>query len=133
MNQGLASHFRRKPVSYIIVLTFLLTVTTLGCREPSESYEEMMRAVESLQAGMSREEAEGYLGAAVSHLRCAFDDAASEELYLFGSDDVTKADTIWVLYHLESGGAIIAAFTNPSREYLQRAPYNNNSCIVLNE
>lgn len=133
MKQVLASHINYKLIGRGILAILILTMFVSGCREPSESYEEMMQAVDSLQAGMTREEAEAYLGAAVSHLRCAFDDAASEELYLFGSDDLDKADTIWVLYHLQSGEALIADFTNPSREYLQRAPYNNNSCIEVSK
>lgn len=133
MKQGFVSHFRHKPISYSILLTLLLAVVVSGCREPSESYKEMMQAVDSLQIGMSRLEAEAYLEAAVSHLRCAFDETASEELYLFGSDDLEKADTIWVLYNLEAGNTRLIRFTNPSREYLQRAPYNNNECTEFSE
>ncbi len=100
MNQALASRFRHKPIRYSILLPLLLTLAVSGCRESSDSYKEMMQAVGSLQVGMSRQEAEAYLEGAASHWRCAFDESASEELYLFGSDNLEKSDTIWVLYDL---------------------------------
>lgn len=132
MKQSLASS-SYKSTGYGILALLILTLLVSNCREPSGSYEEMMQAVNSLQAGMIREEAEDYLKGAMSHLRCASTDTGSVELYLFGSDDLRKADTIWALYRLEAGEAHLVRFANPSREFLDRAPYNDNSCVEVSE
>lgn len=113
-----------------ILLCLLVLFGLMSCQYKRAEYEKMLQARNSIQIGMTREDAEQFLTEAQAHYQCEFDDSVSIELYTFGGSELEESHVLFIRYAINEGVTRVDDITNVDPDFVSYS-YVNRDCRVI--